>query len=208
HRPHPVRGRLAVRAEQAGGAMDGYRAAVRRGQGQDPERQCGEAVPPLAAAAPQSGTATQIPPAALIRLGRGWGASPQAGRTVRSAAATAAWIAAARIARFRAVARSGAVPALASPWRRVVWTPARGPSRAPAGRGARAAALPCAPARRPRRDSSPAWLTARGLVRAARPRAGRGALGGGGRAAGGGRRARFPAGAAAPAAAPAAPSRG
>ena len=39
HRPHPVRGRLAVRAEPAGDAMDGKRAAVRRRQGQDPLRQ-------------------------------------------------------------------------------------------------------------------------------------------------------------------------
>ena len=40
HRPHPVCGRLAVRAEPAGGGMDEGRAALRRGQGEDIERQC------------------------------------------------------------------------------------------------------------------------------------------------------------------------
>ena len=39
-RPHPVRGRLAVRDEPAGGQMDGKRLDIRLGQGQDIERQC------------------------------------------------------------------------------------------------------------------------------------------------------------------------
>ena len=38
-RPHPVRGRLAVRGQSAGRRMDEDRAAVRRGQGEDIERQ-------------------------------------------------------------------------------------------------------------------------------------------------------------------------
>ena len=38
-RPHPLRRRLALRAEPAGDAMDGNRAALRRGQGQNPLRQ-------------------------------------------------------------------------------------------------------------------------------------------------------------------------
>ena len=40
HRPHPVRRGLALRHEPAGDQMDGRRAALRRGQGQDPFRQC------------------------------------------------------------------------------------------------------------------------------------------------------------------------
>src|SRR5262249_62311974 len=39
-RPHPVRGRLAVRDESAGGQVDGKRVDIRLGQGQDIERQC------------------------------------------------------------------------------------------------------------------------------------------------------------------------
>ena len=37
-RSHPVRGRLAVRDEPAGGRMDAERADIGRGQGEDPER--------------------------------------------------------------------------------------------------------------------------------------------------------------------------
>ena len=48
-RPYPVRGRLAVRRQQAGGAVDGNRPVVRRGQGQDPERQRPAAASALAA---------------------------------------------------------------------------------------------------------------------------------------------------------------
>jgi hypothetical protein len=39
HRPDPVRGRLAVRAQRAGDALDGDGAVVRRGQGEGHERQ-------------------------------------------------------------------------------------------------------------------------------------------------------------------------
>jgi hypothetical protein len=39
HRPHPVFGRLSVRGERAGAGLARERAAVRRGQGQDCERQ-------------------------------------------------------------------------------------------------------------------------------------------------------------------------
>jgi len=47
HRPHPVRGGLALCGQQAGGAMDGNGAAVRGGQDQDPERQRAAAAPPV-----------------------------------------------------------------------------------------------------------------------------------------------------------------
>ena len=55
HRPHPVCGGLALRDEPAGGEMDGDSAALRRGQGEDPLRQCEAAVEDATFASPCRG---------------------------------------------------------------------------------------------------------------------------------------------------------
>jgi hypothetical protein len=60
--------RLAVRRQQAGGAVDGNRSVVRRGQGQDPERQRPAAASALAAFA-------RLPPTVRHCMGDGGVAS-------------------------------------------------------------------------------------------------------------------------------------
>ena len=63
-RSYPVRGRLAVRGQSAGRGLDAGRAAVRRGQGQDPER---ERQAPAADVAERAAKALGLRGAGLIR---------------------------------------------------------------------------------------------------------------------------------------------
>ena len=73
-RPHHLLGRLSVRAEQAGGRLDPDHSALRRGQGEDPVRQCREAAEARsdATCAPKSSSRCSRRSPACPASGRAW----------------------------------------------------------------------------------------------------------------------------------------